>query len=135
MAGKVYKLGLASGARLDVEEVSLARAILMARVKAGNEWLAATQVTSGAFVIDLTGSVVHADLAVTGTVTFSPSTDRLPYRYTMLAVTADGSNVPAFTGFTKWGGSLDWDNTAGKVNYVMFFSDGVNAYYSLVPAL
>lgn len=43
----------------------------------------------------------------------------------------NGSNTPTFTPFVKSSGSADYDNTLNKVNKVVFYYDGTDAFYSI----
>jgi hypothetical protein len=47
---------------------------------------------------------------------------------------ADGvvANAPTFAGYAEAQGNLGWDSTAGAVNLVKFFYDGVVAWYSIL---
>lgn len=133
MVNMTYRMGLPSGDYLDVQAYTAALAVDAARILAGEPWLHAKQVTRGSFAVDLGRAQTYAELAVDGVIKFVPSaTQHSAYRYTLMTVVADGVNAPTFEGFSPWGGSLDWNNTAGVINHLMFFSDGLKAYYSIV---
>lgn len=50
-----------------------------------------------------------------------------------LKLTADGTNTPNFSAFTKVG-ATSWVNTAATVNIVQFFRVGGTNYYSVAQA-
>jgi len=43
----------------------------------------------------------------------------------------DGSHTPTFTPFVKSASSGDFDNTLNRVNKVVFYYDGTDAFYSI----
>ena len=49
-----------------------------------------------------------------------------------IRMVADGTHAPVFSSsFTKSGGSEDFDTTASAINKVIFYYDGVDAFYSI----
>lgn len=50
---------------------------------------------------------------------------------TVYRLTADGTNVPTFTGFTESSESFGYDNRSGIVNVIVFEWDGVTAWYRI----
>lgn len=72
---------------------------------------------------------------VAGPLVLSPAAAAVRNSMVYLRLTANGQHVPTFANFAEWGTSLGWDNTAGVVNQVQFFYDGVDAFYSISQAV
>lgn len=68
--------------------------------------------------------------AVSGAITFSPSSIKMSGASTTLELVADGTNFPLFSGMAQLGGG-GYDNTAGARNIVRFFFDGATVWYSI----
>lgn len=81
------------------------------------------------------GTRYMSQTTVTGALTFAPSASPVRGSLVYLRLVADGINVPDFTAFAEWGGSLGWDNTAGITNQVQFFYDGSDAWCSVSQAV
>lgn len=72
---------------------------------------------------------------VTGPMTFTPAANAVRGALTYLRLVADGVNIPNFSAFKEWGGSLGYDNRNGIINQVQFFYDGTDAWYSASQAV
>lgn len=123
--------------QIDAQGNNLADAIRAARIKAGEIWLQAIQVTSGNFNIDFSNvATSYASFSITGPLSFTNTNSiNSLFKYFNATVVADGTNIPSFVGFTKWKMSLDYNNTNGVSNYIVFFSDGNTPYYSIMPTV
>ncbi|MET0322535.1 MAG: SwmB domain-containing protein [Duganella sp.] len=71
---------------------------------------------------------------ITGPLAFTPMANAVRGSLVYLRLVANGVNVPTFTGFAEWGGSMGWDNTSGVVNNVQFFADGYDTYVSVTQS-
>lgn len=81
------------------------------------------------------GQAFMQQRAVSGPLTFAPAAAAVRGALVYLRLTADGINVPDFSNFKEWGGSLGYDNRAGIVNQVQFFYDGAEAFVSISQAV
>jgi hypothetical protein len=69
---------------------------------------------------------------VAGAITFTKNiTGAVPGCGTILRLTSNGVNAPAFTGFKKSSVSKDYVSASGVVNVLIFFYDGVDYWYSI----
>lgn len=69
---------------------------------------------------------------ISGAITFiKNTTNAIPGAGVLLELTADGTNEPDFSDFTKAPNSQDYDNTNGAVHKIAFFYDGGDYYYSI----
>jgi Fibronectin type III domain len=73
--------------------------------------------------------------AVSGALTFSHGGAPVKGSEVYLRLVADGTNVPDFTAFKEWGGSLGYDNRVGIINQIVFFYDGYDYWYSVSQAV
>jgi len=83
-------------------------------------------------VIDLSSAKVMAPTTITSALVFTSTGAPAVFKPTYVRLTANGTNTPDFSNFSEWGVSLGWVNTAGTVNFVNFFSDGVENFYSVI---
>lgn len=91
---------------------------------------------AGAFssVINLSSSnTILPPTTVTGAINFTLTGTPSPFIETYVRLTANGTNIPTFSGFTVWPGSGVWDNVNGHLNHISFFSDNNVAYYAVTP--
>lgn len=86
--------------------------------------------------IPFTGNKFMPQQVVSGAVAFTiNATGAAKDARCYLRLVANGSNVPSFTGFKEWGGSLGYDNRAGIVNELSFWYDGNDYWYSISQAV
>lgn len=87
-----------------------------------------------AAAVDLTKSGGHmAAHTVAGAITFTAAGGAVDGGSCMLKITANGTNTPDFSAFTKVG-DASWVNTNAVVNIVQFFRVGGTNYYSVAQA-
>jgi hypothetical protein len=87
-----------------------------------------------AAAIPLTHSGGHmAAHAVAAAITFTAAGGAVDGATCALKITADGTNTPNFSAFTKVGAGA-WVNSAATVNVVQFFRVGGTNYYSVAQA-
>lgn len=72
---------------------------------------------------------------VTGPMAFTPMANAVRNSLVYLRLTANGTNMPTFTGFKELGSSMGYDNTNGTVNQMQFFYDGTDAYFTATQAI
>lgn len=73
--------------------------------------------------------------SVSGPLGFTVGANPVQGALVYLRLTADGTNLPTFSGFKEWGGSLGYDNRAGIINEVQFFYDGYDYWYTVSQAV
>ncbi len=100
-------------------------------VSGGAGWTVAGAFSS---VINLSSSnTILPPTSVTGAIDFTLTGTPSPFIETYVRLTANGTNIPTFSGFTVWPGSGVWDNVNGHLNHISFFSDNNVAYYAVTP--
>jgi hypothetical protein len=85
-------------------------------------------------VVDLSaGSKYMAPTKVAGPLDFTPAPGAVANGYNKVKLTADGVNVPTFSGFTQAStvARQSWINTAGQVHIVYFCGDGTYTVWPL----
>ena len=87
--------------------------------------------TAYAAAIPFTGNLYMPQTTVTGAITFTVAASPVRGAATYLRLVANGTNVPAFTGFNEHIGSAGYDNGNGILNAIWFWYDGVEAWYSV----
>jgi uncharacterized repeat protein (TIGR02059 family) len=87
-------------------------------------------------VISLTsgGAAFMPKQTIAGGLVFAAAPGSLRNSSVYLPLVANGVNAPDFSAFKEWGGSMGWDNTAGMLNSVQFFSDGYDVYVFITQA-
>lgn len=70
-------------------------------------------------------------------IAFTPPSNGVAGSSAYTRLVADGvlANTPTFAGFTEAQGNLGYDSTAGAVNLVKFFFDGLTYWYSILGAV
>jgi hypothetical protein len=69
--------------------------------------------------------------AVSSAITFTPSTKSVKGSWVYVRLTSNSTNIPAFTGFKRWGTSMEYNTTVGVVNQIQFFYDGYDYWYHI----
>lgn len=82
-------------------------------------------------VVDLTANKYMPQQAVSAVIAFTPATSPVAGGSNYVRLTADGVNMPTFTGFKEWGGSLGYSNIASQLNIIQFWSDGTDEFFSV----
>lgn len=81
------------------------------------------------------GNSYMANKTVSGALTFTPAASAVRGALVYLRCIADGTNLPVYSAFKEWGGSLGYDNRAGIENQMQFFFDGFNYWVSISQAV
>lgn len=92
----------------------------------------------GAFSTTLAflGDLYMAEKVISGPLAFTADmTGAVPGSSVTLRLIADGANPPSFAGMKEVLGSQGWLNTAGILNNVVVFYDGVDVYYTVSRAI
>lgn len=85
--------------------------------------------------LSIPGQAYMPQTPVTAPLTFTPAAAAVRGALVYLRLIADGVNMPNFSAFKEWGGSLGYDNRTGIVNEVQFFHDGVDSFVSFSQAI
>lgn len=81
------------------------------------------------------GVTYMAPKTINSALTFTPAANAVRGALVYLRLVADGVNLPVYSAFKEWGGSLGYDNRAGIENQMQFFFDGFNYWVSISQAL
>lgn len=71
---------------------------------------------------------------ISGPLTFTPAAGAVRGALVYVRLVADGANVPNFSAFKEWGGSMGYDNRSGYVNEVQFYHDGYDYWFTVTQA-
>lgn len=77
------------------------------------------------------GTAFMPQTLVNSALTFTPAAGAVRGAMAYLRLVADGVNVPNFSAFREWGGSVGYLNTGGIINEIQFFHDGTDAWFSV----
>lgn len=94
--------------------------------------IAARPTTSVAYgtVIPFDGNRIMGAHTVTAAITFTVGSAPKAGTKAYLRLTADGTHEPVFSGMVEHSFSTGYVNEAGALNYIMFWHDGVTAFYA-----
>jgi hypothetical protein len=90
---------------------------------------------SGAIPLTRPGNSYMAAKTVSGPLTFTPAASAVRGALVYLRVIADGTNLPIYSAFKEWGGSMGYLNAAGIENQMQFFYDGFNYFVLITQAI
>lgn len=85
--------------------------------------------------LSVSGQAYMPQQRVSSALTFTAAASAVRGALVYLRLVADGANIPNFSAFKEWGGSLGYDNTSGIVNEVQFYHDGYDSYVSISQAI
>lgn len=101
-----------------------------------NSFLSAVDISySTAIPLTRPGNSYMASQTVGGALTFTAAAGAVRGALVYLRLIADGTNIPNYSAFKEWGGSLGYDNRNGIENQMQFFFDGFNYFVSISQAL
>lgn len=90
---------------------------------------------SSAILFTIPGVSFMPQQVVSSVIAFTISSGNIKNASTYVRLLSDGTNVPTFTGFKEWGGSLGYNNQAGIVNEISFWYDGYDYWYAISQAI
>lgn len=101
-----------------------------------NAMLSASDIPFSASIpLTRVGPAYMAAKTVSAALTLTPAANAVRGALVYLRCIADGANLPDYSAFKEWGGSLGYDNRNGIENQMQFFFDGANYWVSITQAV
>lgn len=123
-----------TGAKVNLATGSIALETVVAEQL--NAMLTATDIPfSAAVPLTRVGNSYMPVQTVASVLTFTPAASAVRGALVYLRLIADGVNLPVYSAFKEWGGSLGYDNRSGIENQMQFFFDGYNYWVSISQAV